>query len=77
MTFSIDLRDTTQSGHCRNVRLLCSGQVQSIKRADRLADGLLYVCIDHGGLEIAVPQKQLDGPNVRASRQQVSGKRVA
>ena len=41
----------------KDVRLSRSGHVQPVKRAERLAYGMLYMRVDHGRLEISVTEQ--------------------
>ena len=41
----------------KDVRLSRSGHVQPVKRAERLADGMLHMRVDHGRLKISVTEQ--------------------
>lgn len=54
-----------------------STKLQSVERAGGVSHWLLYVGVDHSGLQTTVPGQQLDRADIGAVRQQVRGERVS
>lgn len=62
---------------CRFITISAQIGLERVKWAGYVAGRLQYMRIDHCGLQAAMPQQQLDGPNVGAGCQQMGGEGVA